>query len=144
MFSRTGSYTNIINNKTFHANETYNVSYRTSPRPTHTHTSGKNVRVMYTSLNTSFKLQNWGMQGCTYFSYFGPKHRLWVLVRTALLTCIHELCFDENIKNIKFFLMKIFIFYNFIKSMYIAWACFRYEPPPHMEILWSFRWLQSI
>ena len=26
---------------------------------------------------------NWGIQGFTYFSYFDPKHRLWVHVKTA-------------------------------------------------------------
>ena len=32
---------------------------------------------------------------------------------------------SKNKKNIKEFLLKIFIFYNFFKSLYIAWACFR-------------------
>ena len=51
---------------------------------------------MYTQENMSVKhipggikcaplKQNWGMQGYTYFAYFAPKHRLWVLVRTASL-----------------------------------------------------------
>ena len=31
------------------------------------------VRAMYTPLNPSFILQNWGMQGFTYFSYFCSK-----------------------------------------------------------------------
>ena len=48
--------------------------------------SGKHVRVMYTSLNPTFILQNWGMQGYTFFLIFAPKHRLWVLVRTASLS----------------------------------------------------------
>ena len=33
-------------------------------------TSQKHVRVIYTPLNPTFTLQNWDMQGYTYFSYF--------------------------------------------------------------------------
>ena len=45
--------------------------------------SGKHVRAMNTPLNPTFIRQNWGMEGYTYFLIFAPKHRLWVLVRTA-------------------------------------------------------------
>ena len=41
------------------------------------------------------------------FLIFAPKHRLWVLVRTA------SVVLNKNKKNIKNFLLKIFIFYNF-------------------------------
>ena len=34
-------------------------------------------------LHTKFIMQNWGMQGYTYFLILALKHRLWVLVRTA-------------------------------------------------------------
>ena len=34
---------------------------------------------------------------------------------------------SKNNKNIKYFLLKIFIFYNFKKSLHIAWSCIRNE-----------------
>ena len=45
--------------------------------------SRKNVYAMYTPLYPTFMWQNWGMQGIPIFLIFAPKHRLWVLVRTA-------------------------------------------------------------
>ena len=45
--------------------------------------SGKHVLEMYTPFNPTFVKINWGLQGYTYFLIFAPKHRLWVLVRTA-------------------------------------------------------------
>ena len=42
----------------------------------------------------------WGLygvyKGVHYFSNFALKHRLGVLVRTALLTCSHNLCFEQK------------------------------------------------
>ena len=56
------------------------------------------------------------MQGYTYFSYVCSKHRLWVPVRTgeAALTCTHYmyLCLSKNQKNIKIFLLKMFILFS--------------------------------
>ena len=47
------------------------------------------------------------------FLIFAPKHRLWVLIRTEVLMCTHNLCFEKNKKNIKKILLNILIFYNF-------------------------------
>ena len=30
---------------------------------------------------------------------FAPKHRLWVLVRTASLRCTHNLCFEQKLEK---------------------------------------------
>ena len=56
------------------------------------------------------KLGNAGVD--LFFLIFAPKHRLWVLVRTAS---------NKNKKNIKKILMKIFIFFQLKKNLYI-WA----------------------
>ena len=45
--------------------------------------SRKHVYNVY-PLNPTFIQQNWDMQGIPIFLIFAPKHRLWVLVRTAL------------------------------------------------------------
>ena len=44
-----------------------------------------------------------GIQGYAIFLIFGPKHRLWELIRTASVM-------SKNIKNIKIFLVKFSIF----------------------------------
>ena len=46
----------------------------------------------------------WAFQVYTYFLNFDPKHRLWVLVSKAVLTCTHNQCCDQNFKNIKLFI----------------------------------------
>ena len=55
---------------------------------------------------------------------FAQKHRLWVLVRTAsaVLTCTHNLCFEQNKKNIK--AENFLQFLKLEKSLFIAWASF--------------------
>ena len=55
---------------------------------------------------------NWGLQGIPIFLMFDPKHRLWVLVRTAspVLTCTHNQCFEQTYKNYQIFSMKFSIF----------------------------------
>ena len=51
-----------------------------------------------------------------FFLIFDPKHRLWLLVRTA----------SAKIRKISFFsLLKSFIFFITFNSLYIAWASFR-------------------
>ena len=54
-----------------------------------------------------------GMQGKYIFLILVPGtiHILWVLVQDeAVLTCTHNLCFEQKYQSI---LLKIFIFYNF-------------------------------
>ena len=48
-------------------------------------------------------------RGIHYFLIFALKHRLWVLTE-AVLTCTHDLCFEQKNKNIKNFHLKINIF----------------------------------
>ena len=55
--------------------------------------------------------ENWGVQGFTYFLIFAPKHRLWVLVRTASPSKNKK----NILKKILLFLPKIFNFYNIRK-----------------------------
>ena len=60
------------------------------------------------------------------FSYFCPKHRLWILVRTASLTCTHNQCFEQILeKNIINFHLKMNIYYSREVLLYIARACLR-------------------
>ena len=63
--------------------------------------SGYHVRLTYTSLYLTFIQQNWGMQEYSCLSYFASKHRLWVLVAEAVLTCTHNLCFEQKKKKKK-------------------------------------------
>ena len=48
-------------------------------------------------------------EGIHYFLIFALKHRLWVRVRTASVYT-HNLCFEQNKKNITIFHLKIIIF----------------------------------
>ena len=43
----------------------------------------------------------------------------------AVLTCIHNLCFEQNKKNITIFHLEIIIFFSYEISQYIAWTCLR-------------------
>ena len=53
-------------------------------------------------LTPHFYIVKQGFTGVCMFLIFTPKHRLWVLVRTAsVLTCTHNLCFEQ--KKITFF-----------------------------------------
>ena len=51
-------------------------------------------------------------RGLHYFLIFALKQILWVLVRTneAVLTCTHNICFEQNYENIQTFHLKIVIF----------------------------------
>ena len=75
-------------------------------------------------LKSHFYIAKLGFTGVyIIFLIFAPNHRLWVLVRTASPST-HNLCFEQNMKNIVFFYLKIFSFgrWNFL---YIWIACFR-------------------
>ena len=66
------------------------------------------------------------MQGNTYFSFLAPKHRLLVLVRTAVQTYSHNQCFEQKLEektNVKRFLLK----FSTEKKLYIERVSFRYE-----------------
>ena len=54
-----------------------------------------NVHPPYTPLLYS---KTGDYRGIHYFLIFALKHRLWVLVRTAeaVLTCTHNLCFEQK------------------------------------------------
>ena len=56
-------------------------------------------------------------RGIDYFLISAQKHRLWVLVRTALPT--HNLCFSRNKKNIRYFLSENFQFLEVKFSIYL-------------------------
>ena len=43
----------------------------------------------------------------------------------AVLTCTHNLCFEQKYENSKNNSIKNCNFYSREKSLYIAWACFR-------------------
>ena len=46
-----------------------------------------------------------------FFLFFALKQRLWVLVsHEAVLTCIHNQCFEQNKENITLFHMQIIVF----------------------------------
>ena len=58
------------------------------------------------------------------FLIFAQKHRLWVLIRTAfeaVLTCTHNLCFEQKYEKyqIVFFLSEIFQFLEVKFSIYL-------------------------
>ena len=49
--------------------------------------------------------------GIPIFLTFDPKHRLWVIVRSeAVLTCTHNLCFEQKLVKISFFSSENFQF----------------------------------
>ena len=66
-------------------------------------------------------------RGIHYFLIFALKHILWVLVRTAeaVLTCTHNICFEQKYENRQTISTENCHFYINEKSLYIAWMCFR-------------------
>ena len=51
-----------------------------------------------------------------------PQSMFW---RGAVLTCTHNLCFEQKKEKYQNFFDENFNFYNLKKSLYIAWASFR-------------------
>ena len=45
---------------------------------------------------------------------------------SAVLTCIHNLCFEQNYENSQTFLTENCHFYSREISLFIAWECLRY------------------
>ena len=80
-------------------------------------TSRKHVHVMYTTLTPLLYSKTGVCRGIPIFLIFAPKHRLWVLVRTASARRFQRVptiyVLSINKKNIRLFLWKIFIFDNF-------------------------------
>ena len=68
-------------------------------------------------------------RGIHYFLIFALKHILWVLVRTAsneaVLTCTHNICFEQKNENSTKKSTENWHFYSREKTLYIAWVCFR-------------------
>ena len=61
-------------------------------------------------------------RGIHYFLFFALKHILWVL------TCTHNICFEQKYENSKKNELKIVIFTAVRnRCIFIAWACFRNE-----------------
>ena len=64
-------------------------------------------------------------RGIHYFLILALKHRLWVLVRTAsVLTCTHNLCFEQKYENSHNISTKNCHFYSREKLLYVAWEYF--------------------
>ena len=64
-----------------------------------------------------------GCKGVDYFSYLAKKHRLWALVKNnlgeAVLTGIHNLCFEQKYEKYQFFLSENFPFLVVKFSIYL-------------------------
>ena len=86
------------------------------------YTSGKHVRVMYTPRTPLLYSKTGVFRGIPIFLIFAPKHRLWVLVRTASARRFKRVptiyVLSKNKKNINIFLMKFSIF-KMKKNLYI-------------------------
>ena len=83
-------------------------------------------------LTPHFYIVKLGLTGVyMFFLIFAIKHILWVLVRTASMRRFKRVptiyVLSKNMKIVKIFQPKIRHFYSSEKSLYIAWACFRYE-----------------
>ena len=71
------------------------------------------------TLELNFYIEKLGIcRGIPIFLIFAPKHRLWVLDE-AVLTCTHNLCFEQKKKNTKIFLIKLFFSSQFKKNLCI-------------------------
>ena len=72
-------------------------------------------------LTPHFYIVNWGLQGYTLFSFFfALKHRLWVLVNEAVLTCTYNLCFEQKQEKYHIFSSENYLFNNLEKLQYIT------------------------
>ena len=52
-------------------------------------------------LTPHFYIVKLGFTGVYFFLIFAPKHRLWVLVTEAVLTCTHNQCFEQKYEKYK-------------------------------------------
>ena len=69
----------------------------------------ENMTVQYIPLKPHFYIAKLGYAGLYLFLIFVPKHRLWVLVRTASPST-HNLCFEQKLETYQNFSNKIFNF----------------------------------
>ena len=79
------------------------------------HQDNGHVRAVYTHFKPHFYMVKLGYAGVYLFLLiFDPKHRLWVLIRTAALRRFYRVptinVLSKNITNIKFFLLKFSFF----------------------------------
>ena len=94
--------------------------------------SQKHTYIILTPVNPIYIIVNWGLQGYTFFFLFSAqKHRLWVLVRTALVrrfkwvptkavqTSTHNLCFEQKYKKISEYFIWKFSFLVVKFSVYL-------------------------
>ena len=74
-------------------------------------------------LKPHFYIVKLGLHGCTFFSYFCSKHRLWVFIRTAssrwFLRVPTIYVWSRNMKNIRVFLSEKFQFLEMKFPIYL-------------------------
>ena len=60
-----------------------------------------------------------------------------ICLNEAVLTCTHNICFEQNMKIVKkeqlLIVTENYRFYSRGKSLYIAWACFRNVIPKCLD-----------
>ena len=61
-----------------------------------------------------------GFTGVYNFLIFVMKYRSWVLISEAVLTCTHNLCFEQKIRKHQTFSLKIIIF-TAVKNRHILY-----------------------
>ena len=85
----------------------------------------ENMSVKCVPLQTPHLYSKTGVcKGIPIFLIFAPKHRLWVLGE-AVLSCTHNLCFEQKQEKIYKKSTLNFQILQFQKNLYITWACFR-------------------
>ena len=52
-------------------------------------------------------------------------------LKQAVLTCTHNICFEQKYENSKNYSTENCHFYSREKSLYITWACFHTETAPY-------------
>ena len=61
---------------------------------------GRNSKIQTGAFLKCFSIVKLGCTGVYIFLIFALKHRLWVLTE-AVLTCTHDLCFEQKYENSK-------------------------------------------
>ena len=82
--------------------------------------SRKHAYIILTPLNPHFYIVKLGFTGVyIIFLISAQKHRLWVLVRTAVLTSTHNLCFEQIFEKYQSFLPEKIRFLEVKFSIYL-------------------------
>ena len=119
--------------------------------PIYSYSSRKHTYIILTLLTPLIYSRTGVYRGIYSFSYFCSKHRLWVLVRTASsrrfsrVPTIYVL--SRNMKNIRIFYLKIFIFFSGKIFSIFEKACFRngiYSLPYLSLSLYKTIWLAKV